>query len=189
MPTQTRTYLALGDSMSIDRYTGVPGGGAVSQFDDWLGPSWRLDDRTMDMSRMRHVPDAAIGDLITLTIGGNDLLAEQQRYLEEGIESFAHEHLQLLRRIRSQNPDAFFIVGSIYAPQIPLPDHLARALDEANKAIADNVEAVNAHLADIHRAFRGHEDHYLCYDIEPSLKGASVIANLFKEAFAPVDRW
>jgi hypothetical protein len=31
-----RTYLALGDSMSIDRYTGVKGGGAVSQFYKWL---------------------------------------------------------------------------------------------------------------------------------------------------------
>ena len=28
---ERRTYLALGDSMSIDLYTGVEGGGAVSQ--------------------------------------------------------------------------------------------------------------------------------------------------------------
>ncbi|MFZ5831668.1 MAG: hypothetical protein ACOY3P_16400 [Planctomycetota bacterium] len=44
------TYLALGDSMSIDQYTGVRGGGAVSQFHKWLGDRWLLDDRSVDMS-------------------------------------------------------------------------------------------------------------------------------------------
>jgi len=33
---ERRTYLALGDSMSIDLYTGVEGGGAVRQFYGWL---------------------------------------------------------------------------------------------------------------------------------------------------------
>ncbi|HEY1603169.1 MAG TPA: hypothetical protein VGG64_26430 [Pirellulales bacterium] len=60
---------------------------------------------------------------------------------------------------------------------------------EANDIIAANVQAVGGHLADIHGAFRGHEMEYLCYDIEPSLKGAAVIAGLFKEAFAAVGRW
>ena len=31
MSKERRTYLALGDSMSIDLYTGVKGGGAVSR--------------------------------------------------------------------------------------------------------------------------------------------------------------
>ncbi|HEY1603170.1 MAG TPA: hypothetical protein VGG64_26435 [Pirellulales bacterium] len=88
MPNQ-RTYLALGDSMSIDRYTGVTGGGAVSQFHDWLGPNWRLDDRAADMSCIQNVPTSGKGELITLTIGGNNLLADQERYLEEGLNSFA----------------------------------------------------------------------------------------------------
>lgn len=33
----SRVYLALGHSMSIDDYTGVAGGGAVSQFFRTLG--------------------------------------------------------------------------------------------------------------------------------------------------------
>ena len=69
-------YLALGDSMSIDQYTGVEGGGAVSQFYKWLGDLWSLDDRSADMCRMRYVPTDGQGDVITLTIGGNDLLAD-----------------------------------------------------------------------------------------------------------------
>ena len=36
MSKDGRLYLALGDSMSIDLYTGVRGGGAVSQFYGWL---------------------------------------------------------------------------------------------------------------------------------------------------------
>jgi len=173
-------YLALGDSMSIDQYTGVKGGGAVSQFHKWLGDSWTLDDRSVDMCRMRYVPTDGQGDVITLTIGGNDLLADLQLYLKEGLEGFAKEHLALLRSIRQSNPDALFIVGNVYAPQSLLTEKMAHALESANCVIVDNVMLVGAALADIRENFRGHEQDYLCYDIEPSLKGAKVIASLFK---------
>ncbi len=182
MTRRARTYLALGDSMSIDLYTGVEGGGAVRRLHKWLGPSWTLDDRTADMCRMRYVPAEARGDLITLTIGGNDLLAEKQRYLDEGLDDFAREHLDLLRTIRDVNPGASLLVGNVYAPQTPLPDDLIRALDEANAVIAENAESVSAQLIDIRRSFRGREGEYLCYDIEPNLEGAAVIADLFKDA-------
>jgi lysophospholipase L1-like esterase len=184
MTEARRTYLALGDSMSIDLYTGVKGGGAVSQFHVWLkslGRSWILNDKTADMCRMRHVPIEK-GDLITLTIGGNDLLADQESYLRNGLDSFAVEHLQLLTCLRSANPTASLIVGNVYASQTHLPEELSRALDEANAIIAANVKTVGAHLADIRQAFRGREGEYLCYDIEPSQKGAAAIAWLFKEA-------
>ena len=42
----------------------------------------------------------------------------------------------------------------------------------------------DALLADIFLSFRGHEDENLCFDIEPSLRGAQVIAALFFAAFA-----
>jgi lysophospholipase L1-like esterase len=180
-PTSPSTYLALGDSMSIDQYTGVKGGGAVSQFYKRLGESWALDDRSADMCRMRYVPTDRQGDVITLTIGGNDLIADVQHYLEGGMESFAEEHLALLQSIRRTNPASLFIVGTSYAPQSELPEAMSVALDAANKAIASNTLAVDAALADIRETFRGHEREYLCYDIEPSLKGAAVIADLFCE--------
>jgi lysophospholipase L1-like esterase len=185
MGDESRIYLALGDSMSIDLYTGVRGGGAASQFYEWLKSlrqSWRLDHKAADMCRMRYVPASAKGDLITLTIGGNDLLADQEMYLKEGLGSFAEEHLELLTGLRAANPDAFLIVGNVYSPQMPLADGLGQALDEVNAIIATNTQKIGAHLADIRGAFRGHEQEYLCYDIEPSLKGAAVIASLFKEA-------
>jgi lysophospholipase L1-like esterase len=178
-----RTYLALGDSMSIDQYTGVKGGGAVNQFYGMLGDSWKLDDRSSDMNRMRYVPTDAHGDVITMTIGGNDLIADLQRYLDDGLESFAKEHLALLQTIRENNPKAIFIVGNIYAPQSVLPELMLQSLDAANNAIAENVRAIGASLADIRENFRKHEHEYLCYDIEPSHQGATVIANLFLEAY------
>jgi hypothetical protein len=103
-------------------------------------------------------------------------------YLNEGLGSFAQEHLDLLTRLRAGNPAAFLIVGNVYAPQTPLAHRLAQALEEANSIIAANVQQVGAHLADIYRAFRGHEREYLCFDIEPSREGAAVIAGLFQEA-------
>ena len=75
-----------------------------------------------------------------------------------------------------------FVIGNIYSPQTPLSDPLMLALAEANEIISKNVEHIGANLADIHGAFHGHEDEYLCYDIEPSHKGAAVIASLFKGA-------
>ena len=184
MKKEPQTYLALGDSMSIDLYTGMKGGGAVSQFYKWLKEceqSWILNDKAADMCRMRYVPIEK-ADLITLTIGGNDLLAEHEFYLKDGLGSFAKEHLKLLTNLRSNNPKAFVIVGNVYTSQTPLSEELTRALDEANAIIAANIEKVGAHLADIRQAFRGHESEYLCFDIEPSLKGAAVIAGLFEEA-------
>ena len=142
MNRESRTYLAIGDSMSIDLYTGVKGGGAVSQFYEWLksmGQSWILDDKAADMCRMHYVPIEK-GDLITLTIGGNDLLAEHDFYLKDGLSSFAEEHLTLLSNLRSNNPTAVLVVGNIYASQTPLPEELTRTLGEANAIITRNIE-------------------------------------------------
>jgi lysophospholipase L1-like esterase len=176
-----RTYLALGDSMSIDLYTGKVGGGAVSQFFKSLGPDWRLLDHTVDGRTIPDVPTDICADLITLTIGGNDAIARYGEILSEGPSELVGDHLALLRKLRAANPDACFIVGNIYAPQTQLTHPLTLALDELNAGIAANVRTVGAQLADIRETFRGHEEVYLCCDIEPSLEGATHIARLFRE--------
>ena len=61
------------------------GGGAVSQFHRWLGSDWVLDDRTFDGCVMEGVPTKAKGNLITLTVGGNDLLWNREEYMSEGL--------------------------------------------------------------------------------------------------------
>lgn len=178
------TYLALGDSMSIDDYTGVAGGGAVSQFHASLGEGWQLDDHTLDGCCMQDVPSTEQGDLITLTIGGNDLLWKKEEYLSQGLQSFAAEHLHLLRKIRAANPGALFIVGDIYRPDAQLTKRESEALDAVNRIIRGNCSQVGSSLAPIHETFRGHETDYLCLQIEPTLAGATAIAGLFRQAFA-----
>jgi len=180
---RVKTYLALGDSMSIDDYTGVRGGGAVNQFLQTLGKNWALDDRTFDGCLMAAVPENGRGDLITLTIGGNDLLWNRDKYLREGIDDFQREHAELLAKIRRENPPALFIVGDIYEPALPLSNAELRGLSAANAAIHKNSEQVQAVVAPIHDTFQGRSHEFLCLAIEPTLLGASAIAKLFADAY------
>jgi hypothetical protein len=180
---RNHTYLALGDSMSIDDYTGVAGGGAAGQFARSLGREWTFKDRTYDGCRMAGVPHECRGDVVSLTIGGNDLLWNREAYLREGLRNFACEHLGLLEAIRHQNPRALIIIGDIYAPAMPLSVAEQTGLAEANAVIRRNGEAIDAVLAPISETFRGHESEYLCLGIEPTLKGATAIARLFRSAF------
>jgi hypothetical protein len=178
-----KTYLALGDSMSIDDYTGVEGGGAARQFLGMLGEGWTLDDRTYDGCCIDGVPVDGRGDVVTLTIGGNDLLFNADYYLREGLDEFAALHAELLGRVRAANPRAIFIVGDIYAPALPLQAAETRRLDEANAIIAANCRRVGASLAPINAAFCGREATNLCLGIEPTLEGAQHIARLFYDAW------
>ncbi len=178
-----RTYLALGDSMSIDDYTGVAGGGAARQFHAVLGEAWILDDRTFDGCRIEGVPRGGRGDIITLTIGGNDLMWDRDKYLREGLAEFAAAHRKLLMGVRQANPDAIFIVGDIYAPAAPLSPAEAQGLATANAAIHENCGDVGAIVARINEAFRDREDSFLCLRIEPTFEGAKAIAALFADAY------
>jgi len=183
MSIARRTYLALGDSMSIDDYTGVTGGGAANQFFRTLGEGWEIDDRTLDGCCMGDVPVDAAGEVITLTIGGNDLLWKKDEYLARGLAPFANEHLQLLEAIRKRNPQAVMIVGDVYHPDAVLSERERESLQAANRVIHSNCLSVGAEIAPIYRAFRGHEKEYLCLQIEPTLRGAEAIAELFRAAF------
>jgi lysophospholipase L1-like esterase len=69
-------YVAVGDSVSIDDYTGVHGGGAAPQFASKL--RIELVDLTVDgntthgvLADLARAPAAA--DVVTLIAGGNDL--------------------------------------------------------------------------------------------------------------------
>ncbi len=184
--TDRRTYLALGDSMSIDDYTGVVDGGAVAQFYETLKPRWVLNDKTFDGCVIRQVPRRKRGDLITLTIGGNDALQRIDEIIADGVGAVLEEHALLLAELRNTNRQACVIVGNIYAPQLPLPKVALDRLTELNDGIRQNVLSIRGCHADIFTAFKGREDEYLCQGIEPTLDGATAIAGLFEELFL---RW
>src|SRR5687767_13494848 len=75
---RTMNYLALGDSISIDDYTGVVGGGAASQFAKLVRA-----DEFQNLTRDGNTTDGVLEtlslvttrpDVATLTAGGNDFL-------------------------------------------------------------------------------------------------------------------
>jgi hypothetical protein len=106
-----RAYLALGDSISIDDYTGVRGGGAASQLARRLGVE--LVDLTLDgntthgvLADLARAP--ATADVVTLTAGGNDLLGGE---LPRAILRRLH---QIAQRIRPLGARA--IINTIYDP-------------------------------------------------------------------------
>lgn len=176
-----KIYLALGDSMSIDEYTGVKGGGAASQFYKFLGEGWTFLDLTVDGCSIPNVPVSATGDVITLTVGGNDALQHFPEPTQEDVNEIVADHLGLVKKVRRKNPDSLFIIGNVYAPAFPLDQRLADLLESLNNGIASNIRQVNGHLADIYTTFKGHESEFLCQQIEPTLKGAAAIAELFKD--------
>jgi lysophospholipase L1-like esterase len=110
-PTSVGVYLAVGDSMSIDYYTGVDGGGSASQlarklrfeFVDLMVDGNTTHGVLADLARAR-----AAADVVTLTAGGNDVLAGD---LPGAI-------LGRLRRIaeRIEPLGARVIVNTIYDP-------------------------------------------------------------------------
>src|SRR2546421_8671142 len=72
-------YLALGDSISVDDYTGVVGGGAASQFARLIKAD-SFQNLTRDGFTTDRVLDSldqvtVTPDVITLTVGGNDFLS------------------------------------------------------------------------------------------------------------------
>jgi len=104
-------YVALGDSISIDDYTGVRGDGAPSQLARKLGVE--LIDLTRDGNTTRGVfaelaRAPASADVVTLTAGGNDLLGGD---LARTILRRLH---QIARRIEPLG--GCVIVSTIYDP-------------------------------------------------------------------------
>jgi lysophospholipase L1-like esterase len=187
-------YLALGDSASIDDYTGVPGGGAASQLARKLGVD--LVDLTRDGNTTQGVlADLALApaaaDVVTLTAGGNDLLAG---HLPRAILRRLHEIAQ-----RMQPLGACVVVNTIYDPSDGDNDvgrralglsrlatiELRRRLNAVNGGIAKLAHEHGFLLADLERLFHAHgiasNEPWFVQVIEPNLAGATAIADRWYE--------
>jgi len=187
-------YLALGDSISIDDYTGVRGGGAPSQ----LARTLDLDlvDLTRDgnttqgvLSDLARAPAAA--DVVTLTVGGNDLLlGHLPRAILRRLEQIA-EPIQLF--------GARVVVNTIYDPSDGDNDagrremglsrfaaiELRRRLNAVNGGIVKLARERRFLLADLEQLFHGHgvasNEPWFVNVIEPNLAGATAIAEHWHE--------
>lgn len=142
LPEDHLTYVALGDSISIDQYAGGIGRGGASllahnrddDFPDWAGrdlatrfPGMRshllaTDGGTTQMllahqlPQLEHVSTPAI---VTLTIGGNDMVAcysdtSAARRLIRTVGERVGQALDVLRARAA--PEAALVVGTVYDP-------------------------------------------------------------------------
>ena len=182
-------YLALGDSISIDDYTGVRGGGAPTQLARKLG--LELVDLTRDgntthgvLSDLARAPAAA--EVVTLTAGGNDLL------VGEGPRSILRRLDHISRGIRQLGGRV--VINTVYDPSDGDDDvgrrelgltrvatiQLRRRLNALNRGIRNLARQHGFLLADLEQLFHGHgvasDEPWFVQVIEPNLAGATAIA-------------
>jgi lysophospholipase L1-like esterase len=187
-------YVAVGDSMSMDDYTGVDGGGAASQLARKLG--FEFVDLTVDgnttqgvLADLSRAPAAA--DVVTLTAGGNDLLGGD---LPDATLDRLHRIAQRLEALGAR-----VVVSTLYDPSdgddevgrrelgLPPPaiSELRQRLDAVNRGIVELAAEHGFLLADIERLFHGHgvasDDAWYVQVIEPNLAGATAIAEHWYE--------
>lgn len=180
-------YLALGDSISIDYWTGIEGGGAVNQFAAKIGArgadlqDLTADGRTAagvvdDLERIRIRPE-----VITLTAGGNDfLLGRPTQQICENLSKIAE---------RLAGYGCPVLLSTIYDPTDG-DDRIGAqmGIDPAQRA---EYERINDHLralarersfilSDLQKLFLGNglasRHPWIHHGIEPNHMGATAIA-------------
>jgi lysophospholipase L1-like esterase len=208
-------YYALGDSMSIDDYAGGPGLGAASLLADDLGIELALlarDGATSDdVLRKQLGQVAGRPALVTVTMGGNDLLTAMIEAPNRGgatdvVESVTANYDVVLTTLAATG--ARVVASTIYDPTdgsgdlawAGLPDTTAglSLLQALNAGIREIAAKHGAAVADLHAAFLGHAsqagdvtrpeprpangDLWLCGHIEPNAWGAQAIRDTWRAA-------
>jgi lysophospholipase L1-like esterase len=182
-------YVALGDSMSIDTYAGGAGRGAASllyrnrdeDFPDWAGRDlytlgWALRNLTRDGATSAWVLRDQLPlmggqrpDLVTLTMGGNDLMAAYGDTVaaQAAIITVADLAERVLGQLgAAAGPDVPVVVTTVYDPSDgtgavpsatlpPWPDG-PRLVGALNAALVEVAHCHGALVADVHAHFLGH---------------------------------
>ncbi len=226
-------YVALGDSISIDHYAGGAGRGGASllvrnrddDFPQWHGRDLTTQDpavayhllatdggttSTLLDSQLRQLEASAIAPtVVTLTIGGNDLLGaygdiQRARQVVSVVRTRVGQALERLRSI-VRRPSDPVIVGTVYDPSdgtgdasrlgLPPWPQVVDALAELNTELREAASERGARVADIHGHFLGHglragnpaqsdsrpanRNLWFCNVIEPNAWGASAVRAAF----------
>jgi lysophospholipase L1-like esterase len=232
-------YVALGDSISIDDYAGGPGRGGASllfrnrddDFPEWRGRDLASGDPeatfallATDGATTRSLLDAQLPrlaatglrpTLVTLTIGGNDVLtcygdtrAARRTVVDVG-RAVARALDELAPRLA---PQGRVVVGTVYdpsdgtgdGPRLGLPPwpEAVPVLAELNDVLREVASRSGADVAEIAQHFSGHgvlagdpsrpeprpaqRDLWFCQVIEPNAWGAGGVRQAFWEAASPV---
>lgn len=161
-----------------------------------------IDDvTTEELARLGHDSDDP-GILVTLTVGGNDLLEAlgAGRYLDLAVRRIVERYTELVETIREELTNARLVLATVYDPTdgtglLPGLEAYGRLPLEYLNRFNDHVRATAAsheriRLADVHRHFLGHgvnapeaERWYWKRNIiEPSARGASEIRRVWLES-------
>ena len=225
-------YVALGDSISIDLYAGGPGRGGASLLahnrdDDF--PDWRGHDlatgrpelgfgllatdggttaSVLDAQLPRLESSAAVPRVVTLTVGGNDVLSAygDTRHALETVGVVRARVGRALDRLRALvAPGDPVVVGTVYDPSdgtgeawrvgLPAWPDVVDVLAELNATLRAVADEHNAVVADIHGRFLGHglragnpaqsdarpgeRSLWYCHIIEPNAWGANAVRGAF----------
>jgi lysophospholipase L1-like esterase len=224
-------YVALGDSISIDDYAGGPGRGAASLLahnvdDDF--PQWRGRDlggipwanlatdggttaTLLDVQVPRLRAHRLRPSIVTLTIGGNDVLGcyGDTRAARSTVGTVGRRVAQALQQLEELvSPRARVVVGTVYDPsdgtadaaRVGLPPwpEVVEVLAELNDTLRQVAGQHGAAVAEIHERFLGHglragdpsqpgprpvdRDLWYCQVIEPNAWGASGVRSAFWDA-------
>ncbi len=193
-------YLALGDSISIDDYTGIVGGGAVNQFAVLISATLVLnlakDGRTTE-GVIESLADVSVEpEIVTLTAGGNDFLQAafwgSDPSTTEGWKTLVDLPLSRLRLIadRLSEYGCPVIMNTIYDPtdgddslgqDLGITSSFRLAFHELNDGIRAIARRKGFLISDLHRLFAGHginsDNSWIVGQIEPNYAGATAIAN------------
>jgi lysophospholipase L1-like esterase len=228
-------YVALGDSISVDQYAGGAGRGGASllagnrdeDFPDWRGRDlgsylsglhWHLlatDGGTTTTLLAYQLPRlealAVRPSIITLTIGGNDVLTcyGNTRAALAMISTVRQRVTQAVDRLNQlAAPGARVVIGTVYDPSdgtgdassvgLPAWPDVVSVLAELNATLEAVARTQGAAVADIHGRFLGHglscgnpaqpdprpadRNLWYCSVIEPNAWGANGIRAAFWEA-------
>jgi hypothetical protein len=196
-----------------DRWAEFAGKDLVSRYGDVGLLNFSEDGATVgDVfgSQLPQIPESAEGTLITLSVGGNDLLSAFSNrpnpgLLREVVKDIAEAYEFLVDSLRRACPNSMLLLTTVYDPsddtrKIPgvfegaglLPVEALHDLNDRIRAVAASTPA--ARIADAYRHFLGHgvtageSDRWYWTRswIEPNARGASEIRRLWLDALGDV---
>lgn len=209
-------YIGLGDSISGDHYPGkgrgftsllyrnhsdyseFNGKDIVTSFPDCLLHNLTIDGNTSaNLFRMLPRQLTNINDegdvLVTLTIGGNDLiqgLVNSYQPMEQTIQKAEENILKIIELLQKKYRNLSIIIGTIYdpteyitslSPLFPAQDII---LDLNNRIVKVGDESQIA-VADVYKHFSTHGSiAWHIFPYEPSALGASEIRRVFWDALS-----
>jgi lysophospholipase L1-like esterase len=159
------------------------------------------DVTTEGLARLGH-DSSNPGILVTLTVGGNDLLGALGAgpRLDQTVRSIIRSYTELVDTVREELPNATLVLTTVYDPTdgtgiLPGLEWYGRLPLEYLDRFNDHVRSIAAsggrtELADVHRHFLGHgvtapERDRWYWDrslIEPNARGASEIRRVWLQA-------